>query len=86
MYDILQLAILKNSTPRSIKLSLKNVEMDLLSEGNIRLPASITLTFTFKSVSKEANSRPITPPPTIAILSEVYQFVIYHRSIKYSDD
>ena len=41
----------------------KNVEMDLLSEGNIRLPASITLTFTFKSVSKEANSRPITPPP-----------------------
>ena len=59
----------KNSTPRSIKLSLKNVEMDLLSEGNIRLPASITLTFTFKSVSKEANSRPITPPPTIAILS-----------------
>ena len=60
--------------------------MDLLSEGNIRLPASITLTFTFKSVSKETNSRPITAPDNSNTVWEVYQFVIYHRSIKYSDD
>ena len=40
--------------------------MDLLSVGKIRLPASMTATSTPKSVIKDANSKPMTPPPMIA--------------------